>query len=199
MISWKQWRVAVFGMEKETTQRSFNQGMTILILVGFLAMSLFIINTFITPSIPGVQQVITPTVDLTQQPPTATVSIQALITQTTTGLIPTLASFFSKGCIPGQIEWTDPVDGDRISGSVTLEGTVNVTDFGYYKYEYLVSGSDTWTTIAAGNTKVVKQPLGGTWDTSQLTPGDYQLRLVVTDHQNNVLPDCTIKITIAAP
>jgi hypothetical protein len=90
------------------------------------------------------------------------------------------------------------VDGDKISGTVTLQGTVNVTDLGYYKYEYATAGSDTWTTIAAGNTKIVDQPLGGTWDTSELTPGDYQLRLVVTDHQNNQLPECTIQITITS-
>lgn len=195
LTSWKQWRIAVFGLEKETAQHAFNTGMTFLILCGFLALGLFIINTFVTPSIPGVQSVSTPTVDLTSQP-TATVDIQSIVTQTTTGLIPTLASFLDKGCVPDQIEWTYPLDGDSISGTVTLEGTVNVTDLGYYKYEYSEYGSDKWTTIAAGDTKIVNQALGGTWDTSELTPGDYQLRLVVTDHQNNALPECTIKITI---
>jgi hypothetical protein len=197
LMAWRKWRAAVFGMEKETSQHTFNQGMTILILAGFLGLSLFIVNTFVTPSVPGVQEIVTPTVDLTQQP-TATEGIEELITQTTTGLMPTLASFFSKGCVPGQIEWTYPVDGDKISGTVTLQGTVNVTDLGYYKYEYATAGNDTWTTIAAGNTKIVDQPLGGTWDTSELTPGDYQLRLVVTDHQNNQLPECTIQITITS-
>lgn len=198
LLSWKEWRAAVFGLEKENSQRKFNQGMTVLILCGFLGLGLFIINTFVTPSVPGVQQVVTPTVDLTQQP-TATISVEELVTQTTTGLIPTLASFFSKGCIPDQIEWTSPTDGDKLNGTVTLEGTINVTDLGYYKYEYAPSGSDVWTTIAAGNSKIVNQPLGGTWDTSDLTPGDYQLRLVVYDHQNTALPECTIKITVTAP
>jgi hypothetical protein len=197
LTSWKQWRVAVFGLEKETAQHSFNTGMTFLILVGFLSLSLFIINTFVTPSVPGIQQVGTPTVDLTVQP-TVTSNFQDLVTQTTTGLIPTLASLLEQGCVPDQIEWTDPVEGDTISGTVTLQGTVNVTDLGYYKYEYSPYGSDEWTTIAAGNAKVVNGPLGGTWDTSDLTPGDYQLRLVVTDHQNASLPECTIKVTISA-
>ena len=197
LVSWRQWRLAVFGLEKETSQHAFNQGMTFLILVGFLGLSLFIVNTFITPSIPGVQQVQTPTVDLTVQP-TATSNFEDLVTQTTTGLIPTLASLLDQGCVPDQIEWTDPVEGDTISRTVTLQGTVNVADLGYYKYEYASYGSEDWTTIAAGNSKVVNGPLGGSWDTSDLTPGDYQLRLVVTDHQNTSLPECTIKITVAA-
>ena len=197
LVSWKQWRTVLFGMEKEHAQQAFNQGLTILIVCGFMGLALFVVNSFITPSVPGVQQVLTPTVDLTAQPSvTATVN---LVTQTTTGLVPTLESLFSQGCVPNQIEWTSPVEGDTISGTVTLKGTVNVTDLGYYKYEYRQPGSDTWTTIAAGDTKIVDSPLGGTWDTSTLTPGDYQLRLVVTDHQNNALPECTINITVATP
>ncbi|MHC1741339.1 MAG: hypothetical protein AB9897_09550 [Anaerolineaceae bacterium] len=196
--AWKQWRSAVFGIEKETSQRVFNQGMTILILCGLFGLSLFVVNTFITPSVPGVQIVGTPTVDLTQQP-TATIDVNSLITQTTSGLIPTLVSFFSSGCIPDQIGWTSPTDGERISGIVILRGTVNVTDLGMYKYDYSPYGSDAWTTIAAGGSKIVDQPLGGNWDTSDLTPGDYLLRLVVYDHQNNQLPECTIKISITAP
>jgi hypothetical protein len=198
LISWRQWRVAVFGLEKETSQHVFNQGMTLLILCGFLGLSLFIVNTFITPSVPGVQQVGTPTVDLTVEP-TATVNVQNLITQTTSGLMPTLASLFTQGCIPDQIEWTNPVDGDTISGTVTLQGTVNVTDLGHYKYQFAQYGSDSWTDIAAGDTKIINGPLGGNWDTSELTPGDYQLRLVVYDNKAVSLPECTIKITVAAP
>jgi len=200
LVSWRQWRTALFGLEKETSQRIFNQGMTILILCGFMGLGLFVVTTFVTPSIPGVQEALTPTVDLTAQPTaTAAATVIEQATATTTGIIPTLTSFFATGCIPKQIEWTDPADGDTISGTVTLKGTVDVTDLGYYKYEYTQAGSDTWTTIAAGDTKVVDAALGGTWDTSDLTPGDYQLRLVVTDHENNALPECTIKVTIAAP
>jgi hypothetical protein len=198
MVAWKGWRTAVFGIEKENSQRVFNQSMTVLILCGFLGLTLFVVNTFVTPTVPGVEQVMTPTVDLTAQP-TATMDVQSLITQTTSGLVPTLASFFSEGCIPDQIEWTDPVDGDTISGTVTLQGTVNVTDLGYYKYEYRPYGTDSWTTIAAGSTKIEDGPLGGSWDTSELTPGEYELHLVVTDHQDTALPECTIKVTVAAP
>ena len=197
-VAWKEWRSALFGLEKENSQRKFNQGLTTLIFCGLLGSGLFIITTFVAPAVPNLQQVPTATVNLTAQPTSNTTETPE-VAQTTTGLIPTLTSLFEKGCIPEQIEWTNPTDGDTISGTVELTGTVNVTDLGYYKYEYAQSGSDKWTTIAAGNTKIVDGALGGSWNTSDLIPGDYQLRLVVTDHQNNILPECTIKISITAP
>jgi hypothetical protein len=37
------------------------------------------------------------------------------------------------------------------------------------------------------------------WDTSTLAPGDYLLRLVVTDANGSLLPDCQVPITILLP
>lgn len=197
--SWKQWRTALFGIEKEKSQSTFNQGLTIVIFCAFLALTVFILTTFVAPGVPNLAQVATPTVDLTAQA-TVAQGVALQVTQTTSGLIPTLNTVFDKGCIAGQIEWTNPTDGSVISGSVILEGTVNVDDLGYYKYEYAVAGSDVWKTIAAGSSKVVEGPLGGTWDTTadDIIPGDYQLRLIVYDHANNVYPECMINITIVS-
>ena len=54
-----------------------------------------------------------------------------------------------------------------------------------------------------GRLVIVDQPLGGsgsgTWDTSQLVPGDYLLRLVVTDNVNNLFPACVISVRVVAP
>ena len=65
------------------------------------------------------------------------------------------------------------------------------------------AGTDIWTPIAAGTSSIFEGPLGGegsgVWDTSQLEPGDYRLRLVVVDNVNNVYPPCVISVRIAAP
>lgn len=206
MLAWKEWRTALFGIEKENSQVKFNQGITVLIFSGLLGLGLFIITTFVAPAVPNLQQVSTPTVDLTAQP-TLSETTTPVVSETTVGLIPTLSAIFEQGCIPGQIGWTSPTDGETISGTVTLKGTVNVSDLGYYKYEYSPAGSDQWTTLAAGSSKIVDQPLGssvdqplgGSWDTSELTPGDYLLKLAVFDHQENAFPECKIKISIATP
>jgi hypothetical protein len=194
--AWREWSASIFGLEKEHTQRKFNQGLSVLVFSGLLVVSLFVVNTFITPTVPGVQQLATPTIDITQQPPTTTPAPAIVITGE--GFIPTITSYLSRGCIPGQLDWTDPSNGDTISGIVELKGTVNVENLGFYKYEYSPTSSDRWPTIASGNTIIVDEPLGGAWDTSGLIPGNYELRLVVNDNLNNALPACVIQITIEA-
>lgn len=196
-VSWREWSGSIFGLEKEHSQRKFNQGLTVVVFSVLLMVGLFIVNTFITPTVPGIQQLPTPTIDMTQQPPTATPAPTAVVTAQ--GIIPTITSYFSRGCIPDQLDWTDPRNGDTISGTLELKGTVNVENLGFYKYEFAPMGSDTWTTIAAGNTIVMNDLLGGAWDTSTLVPGDYELRLVVNDNENNPLPACMIQVTIEAP
>jgi hypothetical protein len=116
-----------------------------------------------------------------------------------TGLLPTLALPGAEGCIPGVVEWTSPKSGGQVSGVVTLKGTVNVANLGFYKYEYSQGSSGNWITIAAGNQKRTDSELGGAWNTGQLIPGDYKLRLVVADNQNQTLPACVIAIRIISP
>ncbi len=196
-VAWREWSGSIFGLEKEHSQRKYNQGLTVVVFSVLLMAGLFIVNTFITPTVPGIQQLPTPTIDMTQQPPTVTPAPTVEITAQ--GFIPTITSYFSRGCIPDQLDWTDPRNGDTISGTVELKGTVNVENIGFYKYEFALMGSDTWTTIAAGNTIIKNDLLGGAWDTSALVPGDYELRLVVNDNENNPLPACMIQVTIEAP
>jgi hypothetical protein len=101
----------------------------------------------------------------------------------------------AAGCTSGQIELTYPEAGDEIKGIIELTGTVNIPNFGFYKYEVAPNGSDTWATIAAGRTAVTGGSLGR-WDTTALTPGDYQLRLVVIDNQGTSLPPCVVPIQV---
>jgi hypothetical protein len=38
----------------------------------------------------------------------------------------------------------------KLKASIELTGTVNIPNFGFYKYEVAPAGSDTWATISAG-------------------------------------------------
>lgn len=101
-----------------------------------------------------------------------------------------------EGCTPGQIEWSFPKAGDQVSATVELKGTINVPNLGFYKYEYAKSGEEIWNTIAAGKQPKVDGQIGF-WNTSLLEPGDYLLRLVVADNENNLFPACKIPVRIA--
>jgi hypothetical protein len=98
------------------------------------------------------------------------------------------------GCTP-QVMLTSPTADEEVKGTVELIGTVNTPNFGFYKYEVARQGTDTWATISADR-NIVNNGLLGRWNTTALTPGDYQLRLVVTDNQGKMLPPCVVSIRV---
>jgi hypothetical protein len=100
--------------------------------------------------------------------------------------------------VPGQVILTAPKAGEEVSGIITIEGTVNIPDFGFYKYEIARPGETIWLTILAGR-EIVQEGELGQWDTATLSPGDYMLRLVVTDNQGESLPPCVIQVRVNNP
>jgi hypothetical protein len=55
-----------------------------------------------------------------------------------------------------------------------------------------------WLTIQAGEV-ITQESRLGYWDTTRLTPGDYALRLVVTDNQGQAADPCVIQVRVEAP
>jgi len=200
LLAWREWRASLFGIEREIAQRRFSSAMTVLVLLVMLGMAEFLLVSFVAPDMPQVDILATPTINYFDTP-IATLSTTFTPASQAAGIIPTLAVSNQDGCSPGKLEWTFPKDGDQVSGSITPRGTIKVSDLGYYKYEYSPARADKWITISAGNTPITDLALGGggAWNTSQLVPGDYQLRLVVTDHQGQSLPACVITIRIVSP
>jgi hypothetical protein len=203
ILAFQDWQSSVFGLEKEISQRKFSAALTFVGLLVFLGFAIFVMVSFVAPTYPSLFTLATPTLDLLATP---TVTLEAKSSSTLmplknpveTQAVTTQGSpgAEEKGCIKGQFEWTFPATGDELSGTVELKGTVNVTNLGFYKYEFSQAGSNTWVTIAAGDKPKTNEPLGGVWNTSQLIPGDYLLRLVVSDNQNQVLPACQISVRV---
>jgi hypothetical protein len=189
-------RGSLFGLERETAHRHISQavaGLTLVILFGVAEM---ILNVFLASTMPAYSLLVTPTLNPLM---------------TTTGIIPpdllaTLSVNSSlstsipqiTGCIPGQIMITVPKPASIIKGQVELVGTADIPNFGFYKFEFSPMGSDVWSTIGADRKIIHESPLGS-WNTSQITPGDYNLRLVVTDNQGNSYPPCIVPLRVAAP
>lgn len=195
--SWHEWRNSVFGLEREIAQKRFAAPLTILVLMGMLVLGEFLIVSFVTPAYPQINRVATPTLDLSAQA-TATLQAGPTVTPSPLSAQSTLDAPSTEGCKPGLIEWLVPKVDESISATVELKGVVNVPNLGFYKYEYSQSGSDKWTTIAAGNTPLVSGTIGF-WNTNQLPAGDYLLRLVVADNQNQLFPACVIRVRVAKP
>ncbi|MCJ7733992.1 MAG: hypothetical protein MUP11_05545, partial [Anaerolineales bacterium] len=80
-------------------------------------------------------------------------------------------------------------------GIVEIEGTVNIADFGFYKFEISSTNTDAWLTIQAGDSPKEDEMLGF-WDTTQLEPGNYSLRLVVIDNQGQQRDPCVVDLYV---
>jgi hypothetical protein len=184
-----EWRIAYYGLEKQLASRHLSSSIAAAGLIVMLVLSELCIVSFLVPTLPGSTFQPTPTVNL-------------LVTQNGTPtpasnitVVPGEVPFGAVGCVPGQVVITSPAPGESVSGSLELIGTADVPNFGFYKYEVVAQGSENWATISAGR-NVVRNGTLGRWDTSELTPGDYQLGLVVTDNQGTVLPRCIIPVRV---
>jgi len=201
-LAWEEIRGAAFGLERESAQSRLNRAAIILVLILIMAMGEFTLVTFIVPTIPGALPLLTPTIDLLATP---TITIPPSTPGSTgspaagTPFPSTQAAGSGTGCIPGQIAFTSPKDGDQISGKITLKGTVDFPNLGFYKYEVAYPGDSAWLPLQAGDIAKHDEELG-IWDTSVRTPGDYNLRLVATDNQGKILGICEILVhVVAAP
>lgn len=187
---------AVFILENELAQRHLRQSTAILVTVLLLVLSELLIVVFLTPILPEFTLNSQSDGKLSIIP---THTIPAEIMQTLNASTPAATSTATiSGCIPAQIILTFPAPGQEVSGKITLKGTADIPNFGFYKYEFSPIGMDIWSTVQAGR-DVIKNDDLGIWDTSELIPGDYLLRLVITDNQGNVLPGCVVPIRIKAP
>ena len=194
--SWNEWRHAVYTLEKEFALRRIGQSVSSLALILMLFLAELITATFIYPNLPASMFVPTPTPDLLATP-TGTISAD-LATAIALTPRPTSDEGAGEGCVANKIDILAPRPGQEVRGTVEIRGTVNVPDFGFYKYEVAPAASEAWATIAAGREKIIEGSLGQ-WDTGTLTPGDYQLRLVVSDNQGRALPACLIRVRVSPP
>jgi hypothetical protein len=188
-------RKSAFSLEKEVVQKKINSTTAFLAIILVLFVGQLTLVSVASARYPGLYTLTTPTVGIL---PTPTDMFQAMLQMEATpeGLEQTQTAVAMTGCIPGQIEWLSPVSGDEVSGSVPLSGTINVPNMGFYKYEYRLKGREEWIPIAAGNKVVIESELGGNWNTEQLQPGLYELRIVVSDNQNNLFQPCVIEVKV---
>ena len=88
-----------------------------------------------------------------------------------------------------QVTITSPQSGDAVQGIVPVIVTSTVDGFIAYQLAFSLSESQTETWFLITESKVaVKGDILGEWDTSNLTDGNYQLRLVVQrESENSIL------------
>ena len=194
ILSLGEWKKSVFGLERNIAGRkliSASTGLTLLIL---LIIGEFLLVTIIGPQmpVPSVESVATINPLAT---PTTTLSPNETL-QLSIQTTPTISQdALQSDCEEGILEIVAPANGERVSGIVEIIGTVNVEDFGYYKYEYSTTGTINWITIAAEDQLKLNENLGN-WNTSELIPGPYLLQVVPLNNVGETLPSCIIGIEV---
>jgi hypothetical protein len=191
---WSEWRNSVYGLEREFALRRLIRSTAIGLLALGLIFAEFFIATFVVPSLPALDALSTPTLNLLVTPAN-TLSSEEATQAALTPAVQQSAPGGMSGCLPDQIMIESPAPGEQVSGTVTLNGTASIPNFGFYKYEVSTMGSNQWATIAAGNIPVVQSRLGD-WDTSTLANGDYFLQLVIIDNAGETLEPCVIAVRV---
>lgn len=195
--SWIELREAVFGLEREYAIRRLGQSTSMLVFILVLFLMELVVVSFLAPSLPAADVLATPTLDMLNAPGSAPGGEPA-----STAMEPlpgaTQSTGLGNGCIPDRLNFTVPTPGQEVRDTVELQGTVKIENFGFYKYEVSPQGFDAWATISAGREVVVNGVLG-LWDTTVVTPGDYELRLVAIDNQGNETAPCIVPVRVIAP
>jgi hypothetical protein len=134
LISWRDFRSTIFGLERERAQNYLNQAIGILVLIIIMVIAEFVIVNFVAPLRPFSSPLFTATLDILTTP-THTLDPQFMEElDLTPGLetpapSPTLDTRLGT-CVAAQIEILSPKPGDRISGAVPIEGSANIPNFG---------------------------------------------------------------------
>ena len=187
--SWREWRDSVYGLEREFALRRLVQASGLAFLILTLVFAEFFIATFIAPSLPASDIIVTPTLNLLVTP------AGTLSPDTTALAVTQPVPSGMSGCIPDKIIITSPEPSDEVTNTISITGTADVPNFGFYKYEVAPMGSQNWATIAA-NRNPVKNGELGKWNTASVTNGDYFLRLIITDNVGASLEPCVIAVRV---
>ena len=194
-LSWDELRGAFFGLEREAAQGRVNSAATLIVIFILMAVVEFSLVTFVIPTVPGANALPTATLNLLATP-TTTLAAPTQNPNETPGITPTPGELpAAEGCVPGQVNLTSPLNGDRINGSVTVRGSANTTNFGFFTLQIAHPGDPVWLPILVGQQAIANNILG-TWETSTLNPGEYMLRLVVTDNIGTEMNPCAIQVTV---
>lgn len=195
LVGIHEWQRSVFGLERRFAQRRLISASTGLMLLFLLLIGEFLLVTVIEPQMPA-EKIETQIASSPVGEPGVTLPLDTMEPEIVpTAILNLEQTELLSVCIEDTVEITYPADGDRVSGSVEVIGSVNVDNFGSYKYEFSPTGNINWVTIAAGNQLKLDENIGF-WYTSALTPGTYLLRLVPLDNAGMELTPCIVTIEV---
>lgn len=200
-------RIAVFGLEREDAEQKQRQSGGTIILLALLVGAVYTVKNIVLPNLTEQAPLPTqaPLVFVTQQ---ATATQARLLYPTITPTIPVAPDSAvtyptpdpnANGCEILGARITSPTAGQSVSGQATVEGEANILDFAQYKFEISGPGTGGAWVVVGTSTTPVSQGWLGSWDSTSLPPGSYNLRLVVLRTDGSYPTPCEVPIVITGP
>ena len=191
-----------FNLEREKARSSYIRSALVLVLVVVGLLTTFFVATFAGPAVP-----------ISARPTTMpTVSLLSTLDSTPDANAGNLSATAidgsideSAGCQNLQATIYSPQNEETVSGRIDILGTAAIPGFTFYKIEIRsLSPNATWRTIWAGTDPVCDPECAiseflGTWDTTLITAGEYDLQLVVVDLAGNAPLPCMIRVRVLPP
>lgn len=195
-LAWGELRSAAFGLERESAQAKLNWSISMLIFVFLIGVVEFGLVSFVVPTVPEASPLPTSTLDLLATP---TITLEPGAQAQAAEAAPiSVEDSQNTGCIPLSVDIISPANDETIRDIVEIIGSADIPNFGFYKFEMASLNDPSWLTIQAGDV-ITREGRLGYWDTTRLTPGDYALRLVVTDNQGQAAEPCVIQVRVELP
>jgi hypothetical protein len=100
-----------------------------------------------------------------------------------------MAAHSIQAGVPGYAEISNPQPDQTLAGLITIAGTADHPDFSSYElqFSYDPNPSDSWFPLTERTETPVQQSALGLWETGSITPGTYQLRLLVHTQSGQTL------------
>lgn len=196
---------SLFTLEKEAASSRIYRAMSMSLVLLAVGAGIFYVANFLEPNLVFLAQeptptlVLFPTPTLTLSPSTATPRPTPTRIPYTPGPVvstptPTPTSLPLPLCPNPQARLTYPTVGAVLKGAVQIQGSANIDNFQYYKFEFKSEGASEWSFLRRFDEPVASGVLG-TWDTSGLPAGSYLFRLVVVDKTGNY-ERCEVKVLV---
>lgn len=95
-------------------------------------------------------------------------------------IIPQESGVFAQGSPPAIPTIFYPQPGEAVQGFISITGSIQTESVVAYRLEFsfIDQTEGEWFLIQEGTTPLVDQTLGG-WDTSAITDGEYQIRVII--------------------
>jgi hypothetical protein len=196
----REWVGSFFALEKEVASSQFLRALGGALFCCLIGSSIYYVSSYLAsdlelPEVLGAEAtpivIPTPIPTPTEGPPTPTSSptrkpevVRTAAPTATTAATP-VPRIVPPSCPDPSAQIAAPGMNQVLQGPVQVQGTAQIEDFEYYKFEFRAAGSGADWAFLQRHDQPVAGGVLGTWDVSALPNGEYEFQLVVVRRDGN--------------